>query len=198
MGDIISLGLLGRFNVEGVARELRAAAGYGPHEVTGALRFATGYLGVGSVFIVPAEEVCGDGEATAAGEILIRRGLEPSYEEFRIYRACAEHWLTTRGHKFDSLARQDAAYDAVGAALQAPADAFVEAVLEHGEDFAELAEDFDASQTAMALRLGEVTGRAVRVERPGLTRVRGTWKRGGPVRRVQLTDAPDRFAFVAA
>lgn len=198
MGELIGLGVRAQVDAEDVALRMRGDANLGAAEVTGALRFATNYFGTGSVFVVSPEEVWGDGEVTANEQILVRRGLAPAHQEFVIYRACAEHWFAREAWTFDSSARRHAACDAVAAALQAPGPAFEDAVADLGEDFAALAQDFSATQTAMALRLGEVVGRGVRVQRPGLVRVRGTWKHVARVRRVVLTDAVDRFAFVAA
>lgn len=185
---------------EVAAQVMRETAGLRRGELPGAVGFADRFLGPGRVLLVDPREVWGDGEATADGYVLVRADLPYEDREFTIYHECCEIWIARRGMRIEYRAKE-AACDATAGALQAPPAIFAVAVRELGHDaFAELAAGFRATQTAMALRLGEVMGPPVRVERPGLTRTRGRahdWSRSACVKRVALTDAVDRAAFIA-
>lgn len=187
-------------NAELEAATLRTEAGFQADEVPGAVEFASACPGVSSILLVAPDEVWGLGEATADGVILIRNDLEPTVRDFVIFHECAEIWVKRRGFRHDHFLAKERDCDAIAAALLAPAAAFVDAVEDLGPDnFAALAFEFSSTQTAMALRVGEVIALPVRVERPGLSRVRGapvsSWERA---RRVEITDAADRWALVAA
>jgi hypothetical protein len=186
-------------DVEWVARRMRAECGFGSLEVPGALEFATRMLGSDSVYAVDPREVWGDGEATTSGLIMVRNDLDPQRRDFVILHECAEIWIARNGVRYKSFLDKERDCDAIAGALHAPADAFVAALLDVGEDLPALAYEFSSTQTAMAFRVGEVTMKPVRVEQPGLVRTRGApfeaWHRA---RRVDITDAPQRWALLGA
>lgn len=181
-------------------RAILIHCGFRADDVPGAMVLATALLGHGSVVAVPPVEVWGEGEATPDGIILLRDDLAPARRDFVILHEVAEIWVQRRGCRFGDYREKEIACDAIAGALLAPTDAFREAADEHMQDFERLAFDFGATQTAMALRLGEVTQVPVRVFRPGLVRTRGLafdWDAGG-ARRVDLTDEHGRFVELAA
>lgn len=95
--------------------------------------------------------------------------------------------LEYRGEDVETVA------EAITAALVAPRDVYQRAHAEHGTDFQALGEAFAATQTAMALRLGEVTGRPVLVVTPAAVRVRGEpwgWPSVDECRRLAKNDRP--------
>jgi hypothetical protein len=189
-----------RLDPEREAARLRRSIKLGPRDVASAIEVATLYLGDGSVIAVAPEEVWGDGEATPDGTVLVRCDLTPIVRDFTILHEVAEIWIARRGFRFEHFLPKERAADAIAACLLAPAEIFREAVADLGPlAVAELAAEFATSQTAAALRVGEVAHHPVRVERPGLSRVRGapvaSWDEA---RRVDITDAPDRWALVAA
>jgi hypothetical protein len=180
---------------------MRQLAGIGERELPGAVGFADRYLGEGRVLIVDAREVWGDGEVTEDGYVLVRGGLDDPTREFVIFHELAEHWVACASIPFVDHREKEAACNEIAAALLAPPGPFHAAVREYGPlKLAELAHDFRATQTSMALRVGEVEGRSVRVERPRLVRDRGPacdWT-SPSCARVTITDAPQRVAIIAA
>ena len=107
---------------------------------------------------------------------------------------------------------EEAAADYLGAALVAPRRAFASALRALGDDLAELAAVFRSTETAAALRVGEVTGRPLAVVAPHRVRVRGpeswawpdestlrAWARRGRVgvRRCRLRDDDRRMMLIA-
>lgn len=120
------------------------------------------------------------------------------------------HWLLRRhGVQVDD---EEAAADFLAGALLAPRRAFVGAVREHGHNLRALADAFDVTETAAALRLGEVLHVPLAVVAPTRVRVRGPeawiwppeptlrgWARR-PVpglRRTRLVDDPRRVVLEA-
>lgn len=182
------------------AQQLRQEAGFMVDEVPSAIEFARACPGVRAVLLVDPREVWGLGEATADGLILVRNDLAAVDRDFVVFHECAEIWIKRRGFSYAHFLEKERAADALAAALLAPAGVFAEAVADLGRDaFAALAYEFSTTQTAMALRVGEVVQLPVKVERPGLVRTRGapvaSWERA---RQVPLTDAENRSAYVIA
>lgn len=103
----------------------------------------------------------------------------------------------------------EAACDFFGAALMARRHVFANAVSGREREFHQLAIDFGATETLVALRVGEVTGIPVAVVAPHAVRARGRaeWpdeqrvrelaRRGAPgLSRVRLTDDRRRVALI--
>lgn len=100
--------------------------------------------------------------------------------------------------------------DAAAAAIIAPRAAFLGWHADVGDDLPALAAAFRVTETCMAMRLGEVTGRPVIVVAPGHAHVRGEpWEWGDigalrsrdlprGVERVRLTDDARRIVVSAA
>ncbi|HEV8462110.1 MAG TPA: ImmA/IrrE family metallo-endopeptidase [Gaiellaceae bacterium] len=180
-------------------REILRACGFAEDDVPGALAIATALLGERSVLAVPAAEVWGEGESTCDELILVREDLAPRHRDFVILHEVGEIWVARRRLRFVDFLEKERVCDAIAGALLAPTSAFAPALKDHRDDFAALAHEFDATETSMALRFGEVTSTPIRVVRPGLTRERGRaydWSRGAARR--ALTDQPDRFVEIAA
>ncbi len=176
-----------------------------------ALELAADLLGDGApVYVVPATEVWGDGEveeiAPGRWRIFVRENLSPEQFLFTVYHEIAEWHVHRLRLRFDHFLEKERVCDAIAAALVAPQRAFRAALRDHGEDFAELAEDFLATETCMALRLGEVEHVPVCVlSEGGVRRVRGpawTWPQdpttaSGPgLRRARLRDRGERLALI--
>lgn len=141
-------------------------------------------------------------------KIAIRRGLSPERERWVLLHELSEWHLSRLGY-FEPDIEELA--ELITAALVAPRVAFRESLAMHGRRFRRLAHDFLTTQTAVALRLGEVTGAPVAVIAPSGIRVRGedwAWpsnidwlakaRRLPPqLRRVRLTDDPRRRVLLA-
>lgn len=111
--------------------------------------------------------------ATVAGRptVVIRESLSPREAHFSICHEVAEAHLARLGHRGPAV-EEDA--NALGAALLMPVEPFAHAA-EHRKSWAQLALDFSATETAVALRAGETTHRPLAVVAPHRVRVRGAW-----------------------
>ncbi len=104
-------------------------------------------------------------------EIRLRAGLQPLAERFLFAHELAEYWLDelrVQGEGREALANR------VAAALIAPKPLFLEALAQHGRDFAALAAEFGATQTCMARRYSEATGEFLALVTPTRVEVLGT------------------------
>lgn len=101
--------------------------------------------------------------------VFVRRKLSPERLDFAVAHELAEWHLARVGYR--EIDVEDVA-DAMAGALVAPRDAYRAALREHGATFAPLAADFRTTETCVALRLGEVTGRSLVLLGPRV-RVRG-------------------------
>lgn len=144
--------------------------------------------------------------------IRLRRGLSHQRRRWAIMHEIAEWHLLERLRYRESDIEVCA--EAITAALVMPRGPFRRMLAEVGTDFAALAEAFCATQTAAALRYGEVTRTPLAVVGPGILRVRGDerawladpdlvrWHANeGPPSGVQLrplTDDPRRVVLVEA
>lgn len=159
------------------AEQVIALAGYEKWDVTPAIDVGLGWLGDNGVVFVPglpvAERVCFDG---AIAQVQLRAG-EPDP---------VSQWDC--GHALGHVAAKRFGWGLEGSELEQACDLFAAAVLmprlpyaaalhEFGEDWAELAVVFAVTETAAALRAGEVTGRPIAVVGPLTARGRGdaTW-----------------------
>lgn len=120
----------------------------------------------------------------------IRRSLPDAYREHTIGHELAHWWARTNG-AVDSEEQADY----VGAALLMPRAAFFERIRAVGYDFTELASAFAATETAVALRLGELEREPLAVVAPSSVRVRGSeewvWPDGDTVRRWARNGRPE-------
>ncbi len=140
--------------------------------------------------------------------IFVRPGAGPIIEGARIYHEIAERHL--RGSQDEHLER---ACDELAYHLRMPRPAFQSLLSIVGEDLAELAAPWPASQTGAALRLLEVTGTPGVVVTPGDVRARGEWvwppadevrrlarakRLPDGVTRIRITDRPGSAVLLAA
>ena len=159
--------------------------------------------------VEPARGLRGHGAlAKVNGEwrIYLRPGLPIEAKVFALAHELAEWWLRTQEQCQDGEAEHAADY--LAACLVTPRRAFV-ASLRSGLELSELAHRWTATETHVALREAEVTGRPRAVISPALVRVRGegfVWpvegevrrwaRRGGPgLRKVRLSDDPKRVVL---
>lgn len=141
--------------------------------------------------------------------IVIARGLPPLYAHFAIAHELGHHLLRQHGYDGDD---EERAADYLGAALIAPRRAYLAARRALGDALPALAETFGMTETAAALRLGEVCHVPLAVVAPQTVRVRGPeawvwpdegtlrrWARGRApgIRKVRLTDDPRRVVLDA-
>lgn len=142
--------------------------------------------------------------------IIVGRNLPPRFALFAVGHELA-HWLLGRvGFVGED---EEAVADALAAALLMPRPAFRRALLSVGDDWSELARVMCATETAVALRLGEVTRRPLAVVAPARVRVRGDeewlwpdestirqWARKPlpGLRKTKLKDDPRRVVLAAA
>lgn len=173
------------------------------------LELAADIVGGDPVIVVPATEVWGFGEAEEVEpgrwKIFVCEGQPDPELAFTICHELAEIHVLKLGVRLPWREKEDLC-NAIAAALVAPRRAFLDALADHGEDFGELALDFLASETCMALRLGEVRKVPVCVvSEDGRRRVRGpAWSWPDDVRadrpglrRARLRDRGERLALIA-
>lgn len=190
--------------------ELYERAGLDPNEPAQMLALARG-LGLGVLMMMHPPFV-GDGmlqERDGRYTVLLRSKVSRERKRFALAHEIAEWAL--RGVVDEQI---EDACNAVAAALLAPRRAFLAQANDVGEtNWEQLALPFGMTQTAAALRAGEVLGMTLAVVRPGLVRVRGSeswvwpeegriraWATGdaGPgLRKAPITDSPRRMALVA-
>jgi hypothetical protein len=142
-------------------------------------------------------------------EICLRPRLSIERKVFAIAHETAEWYLKLVGYTKPD-AEQVA--DAIAAGIVAPRRQFLESLKAHGPNLSELALDFDATETCVGLRYGEVMVRPIVVVAPAGCRFRGgeAWdfhdestlkaaafgKEDLPgVHKVKITDKRKRFFF---
>jgi hypothetical protein len=141
---------------------------------------------------------------------VIARHLPPLYAHFAIAHEIGHYLLRRARFVGDD---EERAADYLGAALIAPRRAFLAARRAMGDDLPNLARTFGMTETAAALRLGEVCHVPLAVVAPQTVRVRGPeewvwpdestlrrWARGlaqPGIRKVRLTDDPRRVVLDA-
>lgn len=155
-------------NIEG---EAACMLGCDDEEPPDIVRLARRVLGV-SVQVVHARALPGDGAlVTVHGQrrIYVRSGLP----QVRLRWAIA-HELGHLALSLDSSCRENEdACDAFAAAILTPMRAYRLALRETGVSYRRLAQWFVASESCVALRLGEVTGQPMALIAPSRVRVRG-------------------------
>jgi hypothetical protein len=174
-------------DTEAEARWLLDQAGFDLDDVPSATELAEG-LGAVDVLEVRDVEVCGMGgvewlraDGMPGGDVgsrwrpLVRRGLSFVERRFTVLHEIAE-WHLRANLRIEPWCCKvkEAICDAIAGALLAPRRAFRRAVEHVGDGLEALAAGFQASETAMALRLGEVLLHPVAVISPKLVRVRGS------------------------
>lgn len=196
------------WSVDAVQREIYQRAALDPDEPANMIALAMG-LGLTVEVLRPAP-FAGDGALARVYEqwrIYIRGGISRQRKRF----ACAHEIAEWALREVIDEQIEDAC-NAVAAALIAPRRAFTRTANDVGATcFEQLALPFDLSQTAAALRAGEVLGVELALTRPGLVRTRGErvqwpaaeiiarWARGTPpagIRKVLLTDDARRTVLL--
>lgn len=156
-----------------------------------------------------AAELARDGDRRV---VVVRAGLPPERERWCIFHELGEWRLEQMGYREEDI---EQVADAIAAACVLPRESFLTALREYGRRFHRVARTFVTSETAAALRLGEVTGEPVAVVAPATVRVRGdefAWPsestlrdlarakrlpRGLAVKRVALKDDARRRVLLA-
>jgi len=147
-------------------------------------------LGPGALFSVHARSLPGDGSlAVVNGQprIYIRQGLSPIRRRWVICHELAEWWLWQSGVRDEQI---EGVADAVAAAVLAPRRAVRAALKSAGPSYTGLAEHFGTTESCIAMRLAEVTGRPMALVAPAKVRVRGedyAWPEEGQIRSLRWT-----------
>lgn len=180
--------MVGTIDVEGEAAAIYRAAGADPHEPCSMVRLAQFLLGGDAVQVH-----AGIGSLavfnSAAGAIWVRSGLAERALNHAVGHELGEWWL--RRHHY-SAEQIEAACDAIASALVMPRPAFRHAVKALGRNLPALSEVFVATQSMVALRLGEVTGSPLALVTPRNVRVRGdAWGWPGEDELRRLARAPE-------
>lgn len=179
-------------DAEGAARWIYERAGIDPEAPPGPSKLAQA-LGI-VVATAPRRAAWGHGCIVRQGEkwsIWLAPRLPEHHQAFAVAHELAE-WA----HRSRSEAVSEPLCDATAAAILAPWTAF-RAQLDGGApDFPRLAAAFRTTESCVALRLGEVTGRPLALVTPAAVRVRGdewSWPDEATVRR--LVRADDRHGL---
>lgn len=190
------------WDAEAVSQHLHRVADVDPADPVGPLALAA-RLGIP---VLRAQRRGFDGDAWTDGlSIIVAPRLPLERLVFAVAHELAEWVLGSRADE-----TTEALCDAAAAAIVAPRDAFLDWHADVGDDLPALAAAFRVTETCMAMRIGEVTGRPVIVVAPDHAHVRGeAWEWGDlvalrsralprGVERVRLTDAPRRIVVSAA
>ena len=155
-------------DIEGTAEALYRAAGLDTGEAADPVDLAERLLGTGAVQLVHARALPGTASLArvkSSWRIYVRSRASESLQAFAI--------LHELGHYALGLDAPDARCDAVAAALLLPRRAFQRAAVERGADWSALAAHFRCTESAVALRWGEVLGTPLALVAPLKVRVRG-------------------------
>ncbi len=163
---------MGLGELDGIGGLLYRRAGKDPRQPARMVVLAKRLLGDAAVQYVPDCALPGDAAyARVNGEprIFVRQGLPQSRLRFAVAHELA-HWALGIGS--ETLANERVC-DALAAALVAPWDAFRFSFLNEGSSFRQLAARFGASESCIALRVGEVFGSPLALVTPKAVRTRG-------------------------
>lgn len=194
-------------DAEGAARWVYERAGLDPTEPPGPTAVARA-LGIG-VYTAPKRGAWGHGclvRFAGAWQIWLAPRLPEQHRAFAVAHEIAE-WA----HRHRETVGSEALCDATAAAVLAPRAAFA-AIIGGEPDFAALARAFRTTESCVALRIGEVTGRPMALVSPQTVRVRGDewgWPDANAIRRmatrptndaraIRLGDDPKRTVILAA
>jgi hypothetical protein len=97
-------------------------------------------------------------------QIRVHRSVSRQRARWLVGHELAEWWLGDA--LFSSLVERERVCDAIGAALVAPAPEFARAIVALDHSVTALAQAFDVPVSLALLRIGEVTGRPVRLLGP--------------------------------
>lgn len=175
-------------DLERAADRLHAQAGLNPADPVVPVHLAAELFGWRNV-----EEVAdlADVAVIAGGRLLLRAGESEARHDWHAARALARWNLGLLRGSFT-----EAAVDSLAAAIRTPHRAFERYARAAGPAFVDLARAFSISESAAALRFGEVTGARVALFAPDRpVRVRGR-VRSARRRSLRLSDAPGRFVHV--
>lgn len=155
-------------DIEGTANALLLRAGLQPDEAPAPLRLAEALLGPGAVRLVHAGALPGVAALARWGgrwRVALRSTAPRQAQGFAVLHEIG-HWAL-------GADAPEAACDALAAALLLPRRAYLAAAREHGADWPALAARFGCSESAVALRWGEVVGEPLALVAPVRVRVRG-------------------------
>ncbi len=194
-------------DLEGCVEELYSLAKLEPDEVLFPSSLAEHLFGEGCIQRVPG--MIGNaslGRAGARRYIGVRSSFTGARFEHLVGHELGHFVLNLREYRGDDT---ESACDFVGAAIMTRRRPFARSARGRERDFAQLAADWETTETMVALRVGEVLGLPIAVITPELVRARGPidWpeegilrelaRTGGPgLARVQLTDDRRRVALV--
>lgn len=154
--------------LEGVALALYRRAGLEPDTPADPVELAERLLGEGCVRLVHSGALPGTAalaRVVGCWRVYVRSRASAERQRFAV--------LHELGHYALGLSAREADCDAVAAALLLPYPAFRRAAIELGADWSALAARFDCSESAVALRWGEVVGDPLALVAPLTVRVRG-------------------------
>lgn len=170
------------------AETLYRAAGLDVGEPACPLALARALLGPGNVRTAPLHALPGDAAITKVNgswRIYLREGTPPRRARFAICHELS-HWTL-------GVDRSERDCDRLAAALIAPRAAFLRAAKACGPRLTKLAALFSASESCMALRLGEVTLDPVALVTRDEVRIRGVvfgWPSEARLREMAVRRAP--------
>lgn len=199
--------------LETVAESMLQSAGMDDGEAHKMTDLASSLLGKGAVRVVPHKALPAKAQlATVNGRkmIFIQKGLTSSMSRWAVAHELA-HW----GLGIDSShPHNEVICEALAARLIIPRRAYAAAANRHGHQYRRLAKSFVTTESCVALRHGEVSGRPLALISPALVRHRGDqreWPHEMVLRnldlvrakklgfeRIDLSDAARRFALLAA
>lgn len=175
-------------DIDKLAESLYREAGFSGEEQAPLVALATRLLGEGSVRLVPASALPGDGALARVGErwrIYLRRDACQLAKRFVLLHELA-HWALGKSGS-------ETECDELAAALLVPRCAFLVALKPSTHSFSALARRFGATETCVALRLGEVTNRPIALVAPATVRVRGaiySWPSEARIRELAALPKP--------
>lgn len=192
--------------IEGAAESVYAQARRDPDLAADPIELAEALLGAGSVRLVHAAALPGLASLARVGlewRIYVRSSASEQRRAFAV--------LHELGHYVLGIDAGEGACDALAAALLLPRRAFMRAARELGADWPALASRFGCSESAVALRWGEVVSDPLALVAPRSVRIRGAdwaWphepgvralarKPGPGLARARLTDDARRIVLRA-
>lgn len=171
-----------------MAERLYKDAGFEARAGVPLYTFVNRLLGPEAVRLVPGRALPGNGALARVGaqwRVYLRRDAPEVAKRFTLLHEVS-HWAL-------GPAASEADCDSLAGALLAPRRAFLDALEASGRRFSRLAKRFGATESCVALRLGETTGRPVALIAPAKVRVRGgehPWPDDGGMRAMAALPKP--------